>query len=181
MGTARGGRELAHAPVFAGASEVSDEPFSYRLRTVRVGVMATFVSVLVLTVFLFLPHNPLHQGFFSILLIATFLGGVVVALLPWRRLFEIGWGDTAMYLWSVLDIILITGFIWTMGLTDSSGLVFYALTTVFFAASYPLKGQIVLMLFTIAAYLTVLQMTSEMVPAGVVLLHVGISRCSLSW
>ena len=125
----------------------------YRLRTVRAGVRATWLALIALAVYPLLSGHavtnvPLYIGALSV----AAAGVLLVALLPWPRLFEGGWGTRVMYLWSAFDIVLISVLLATAGGGRSPIFMLYALTTLFFALSYPLRGQIVLLAFTIASY-----------------------------
>ena len=108
---------------------------AYRIRTVRVAVMVTVLALGCLTVLPFLPGHPHMNGLLYGLMLALAAVGVsVAAVLPWPRLFAAGWGERLMYLWSALDIALVTlGAALTGGPRSDVGF-FYALTTLFFAA-----------------------------------------------
>jgi signal transduction histidine kinase len=129
----------------------------YLLRAVRIGVHTTAMVVGCLVVFPFLPgHRPLNTGLYAAIVVFGAAGGIAVAFIPWRRLFERGLGFRALYLWSAFDIGLISGGVAANGAGRSELWIVYALTTGFFAASYPLKGQLGLLAATIASYLLVL-------------------------
>jgi hypothetical protein len=127
----------------------------YLLRTVRVGVRATFLAVVALTAFLLLPRDTeVEVGLYVAVLFVAAAGAVVVATLPWERLFQTRLGVWALYAWSAADIVLISI---AVALTDGGAsplFILYALTTVFFAASYPPRAQAGLLVFTFACYLT---------------------------
>ena len=74
----------------------------------------------------------------------------------------------------MLDILLITGAVGFTGGGRSELFLLYGLTTVFFGAAYPPKGQIGLLGFTFACYLTVLGLTGWHVGAGVVFMRCGV-------
>ena len=124
------------------------------LRTVRVGINATWLVVAGLAGFLATSSaDSIDRGLFLGVLVAALAGVVAIGLLPWERLFETRLGMPTLYLWSILDIVLITLLIHASGGGRSVVFVMYALTTVFFSASYPRVAQIALLLFTVAAYL----------------------------
>ena len=126
----------------------------YRLRTVRIGVWATIFVLIALFPYIVYPgHDEIQRGPASAVMAIGLVGGLVVAALPWRRLFERGLGMTFMYAWSVLDIALITLLIAFAGDSHMEVFFLYAFTTLFFAASYPARGQISLLSFTFACYL----------------------------
>jgi hypothetical protein len=108
----------------------------YQIRTVRVGVEATFLAVISLLIFYLAPgHGHLEVRFFLPLMVAAALGGSVVAAVPWRRLFDAGLGMWCLYAWSIADILLITFGVAVTGLGRSELFLLYGLTTLFFAAS----------------------------------------------
>ena len=123
----------------------------YRIRTVRVGVQVTFLALIALIAFRALPGGEaIPWAAFVVLWILAAVGGVAALLVPWERVLAQPAGMRLLYAWSVADILLITALIWTAdGHRDF--FYFYALTTLFFAASYPPRGQIGLFLFTAVA------------------------------
>ena len=124
----------------------------YRLRTVNIGVRATLLVLVALLLYVLVPgDDELHRGAMLTLMGVAFLGAVVVWRLPWRRLFERGQGLTLMYVWSVLDIVVISSLIAYAGHSHMEVFFLYAFTTMF-AASYPFRGQVVLLAFTAACY-----------------------------
>ena len=149
-------------------------PVSFWLRTVRIGLQVTVLALISLTLFLLLPHGSgIRTGaLWAILGVAT-VGGAVVAVLPWQRLLEAGLGIAFLYAWSVLDIVLVSLAVWASGGAHSEQFIIYTLTTVFFATSYPARGQVALLLFTIAAYLSVLAATGWDISAGVLFLRLS--------
>jgi signal transduction histidine kinase len=132
----------------------------YRLRTVRIGILTTVLALACLVVFPMLPgHPPIHRGPYLALMVAALAGALIVWAMPWRRMFERGVGLWALYAWSVLDIALVSAAIGISGGGRSEVWIMYGLTTLFFAASYPLSGQLVLLGATLASYATVVAAT----------------------
>lgn len=124
-----------------------------RARGVRVGVLVTFVVLITLVIYRQLPgHAPLPTAAFVPLTTAGAFGAVGVAVLPWRRLLEGRWGEVLFFIWSLLDIALISALVGISGAGDSPLWAIYLLTTVFFASSYPWRAQLVLLALTGAAY-----------------------------
>ncbi len=143
--------------LIANPSGADLELTEYRLRTVRIGVWATIFVLIALLPYVLYPGNDEIQREASLVVMGVgLLGALAVASLPWRRLFERGLGLTFMYAWSVLDIVLITILISFAGNSHMEVFFLYAFTTLFFAASYPARGQIVLLAFTLACYLGVM-------------------------
>ncbi|MBW3595396.1 MAG: GAF domain-containing protein [Actinobacteria bacterium] len=147
----------------------------YRLRVVRIGVLATWLTVASLIAFERLAHREtIEPAPFFLLIAAAAVGAAVVSTLPWQRLFESGVGVWVLYAWSALDILLITLLIAYSGGSDSEIFILFFLTTVFFSASYPEGGQIGLSVFTLGCYLGVLAATGWEVSWGEVIIRLGI-------
>ena len=149
---------------------------SYRLRSVRVGVVATFLVLAMLLAFALIPSGIDFEDktlYFALLGVAA-AGAGVVALLPWTGLFARGWGMWAMYLWSVFDIALITAIIAITGGDDSPLHLLFALTTVFFSASYPPRAQVVLLLLTFGCYFLAIRMSEEHFVAATFVMRFGV-------
>ena len=134
---------------------VTDEQLlQYLLRTVRVGIVATWMAVGGLGLFFLISSGAnLDRPLFVGTLAAALGGAAIISFLPWERLFRTPWGMPALYAWSVLDIVLITLLIEASGGGSSVVFVMYALTTVFFSASYPRSAQAGLLAFTLGCYL----------------------------
>ena len=153
----------------------SDIFVPYRLRTIRLGVQSTWMVLAILPVLLLLPsHGDVDRVAFLAVWGLAAVGAVVVRFLPWARLFARGLGIPAMYIWSALDIVLITLLLAVVGPDSVDIFSLYALTTLFFAASYPPRGQAGLLGFTYLSYLTLLAVTGWPVPVGNLLARLGI-------
>ncbi|MGH2805796.1 MAG: ATP-binding protein [Actinomycetota bacterium] len=132
----------------------------YRLRAVRIGVQATWLTVAGLLLFLILDNSGrIETGPFLACAGVTVAGGAIVSMLPWASMLASKAGVWALYAWSMLDILLITVLIGITGGAESELFVVYFLTTIFFAASYPEGGQIGLLLFTYLSYAGVMAAT----------------------
>lgn len=129
---------------------------SFLLRTIRIGINATWLVVTGLAFYLmFSSGDGIDQRRFLIVLLVALAGALSVALLPWTRLLPTKWGWPALYAWSALDIVLITVLIDASGAERSVLFVMYGLTTVFFSASYPRVAQWSLFAFTFVCYVGV--------------------------
>src|SRR5688572_29386554 len=112
--------------------------------------MATWMAVAGLVAFqLLAPNEDIEVAPFLVLVAAAAVGGGIISALPWEDLFRRGVGVWVLYAWSALDILLITLLIGISGGSSSEIFVVYFLTTVFFSASYPERGQIGLSAFTL--------------------------------
>jgi signal transduction histidine kinase len=153
----------------------TDPLVSYRLGAVRTGLQATILALLVLIVFRLIPgHGEINDIAYLGVVVSATVGAVAVWRLPWERLFRSDLGVRALYAWSVLDILLITVAVGYTGGAQSEVFILYALTTVFFGAAYPPRGQVALLLFTFASYLTVLAITGWEIAAGTVFIRCGV-------
>ena len=151
------------------ATPERDPLVSYRLGAVRVGVLITLLALASLVAFRLIPgHGRIPTLPYIAILVAAASGAAGVRLLPWDRLFAGPGGVRAMYAWSVLDILLVTAAVGFTGGGGSELFLLYGLTTVFFGAAYPPKGQVGLLAFTFACYLSVLAATGWHLGAGVV-------------
>jgi signal transduction histidine kinase len=147
----------------------------YQLRTVRTGVIATVLVLSALALVPLLgPHPEIMRLPYYALVGTALLGGLGVACLPWRSLFERGLGMRFMYAWSILDILLIAGVVASTGGASSDFFWVFTLTTFFFASSYPPRSQLALLSLTLAVYLATLSLTREPIDAGSVLARFAI-------
>lgn len=120
------------------------------------------------------PHENIESVPFYVMVAVAAIGAGIVSILPWQELFERGVGVWILYAWSALDILLITFLIAISGGAGSEIFVVYFLTTVFFSASYPERGQIGLSAFTLACYLVSLAVTGWDVTSGELIIRLGI-------
>ncbi|MGH2747223.1 MAG: hypothetical protein ACRDKB_04805 [Actinomycetota bacterium] len=147
----------------------------YLLRTVDVGVRATFITLAALALLLVLPRDlEVEVVPYVIVLVIAAVGVIGITLLPWQRLFDQGTGMKVLYLWSAFDIVLITLLISMTGGPSSPLFLLYALTTVFFAASYPPRAQLFLLLFTYACYILAVSVDHRPADVAVVVTLLGI-------
>jgi signal transduction histidine kinase len=153
----------------------TDPLVSYRLGAVRTGLQATVLALLLLLLFRLVPgHGTIRDVAYVGVLVSAAVGAIGVKLLPWERLFATGLGIKALYAWSVLDILLITVAVGFTGGARSELFILYALTTVFFGAAYPPRGQVTLLLFTFGCYLGVLGLTGWEIAPGALLMRCGV-------
>jgi diguanylate cyclase (GGDEF)-like protein len=125
----------------------------YRLRTVGIAVQTTVAALVAMVLYAFLPgRGVVHGAGYATLIAVAAVGCFVMSRLPWRRLFDEGKGIRFLYLWSLMDIVLVTVAVAATGHGQSEMYLVYALTTVFFAASYPPRGQFALLGATIGCY-----------------------------
>jgi K+-sensing histidine kinase KdpD len=139
----------------------------YRLRTVRVLVRATALTVGFLLVTLLLPHVPGGPpGSLLFVIGVAALAGICIGLTPWVRLFQEGRGLQWVYVWTAVFIVVVSAAMLISGNGSSDLFYLYTVTTVFLAASFWPSGQITLMAFTAASYVGVLTLTGwDITPA----------------
>ena len=150
-------------------------PVQYLLRAVGFGVLVTMLVLVSLVVYAVLPgHEPLDAGPYTGVLAAALVAGIVVARLPWRDMFEEGIGQAALYAWSVFDIALITAAVAFTGKGASELWILYSLTSVFFAAAYPRRGQAWLFAATVAVYVVTIGLLGFHVTTAVLFVRMSI-------
>jgi K+-sensing histidine kinase KdpD len=149
-------------------------PTPFLLRQVRVGVVATGLTVAALAVAYFVLDREASDPLgLAIVLGVAAAGGAVIAVLPWERLFE-STGMRLLYVWSITDIVLISFAVAATGGGRSDLFVLYTLTTFFFVASYPPIAQFALLVFTAANYTTVLILSGWQISAGALVTRLSI-------
>jgi K+-sensing histidine kinase KdpD len=148
-------------------------PIELWLRAVRVGLAATALVLASMTALLVLPVDGTiaREPFAATLAVAT-LVAVAIRLAPWHRLL-LERGPLLLYVWSIADIALISVVVTITGGARSEFYVLYALTTVFFAACYPIRVQIVMLGITAAGYLTALVAVGGTLAPGTLVFRLG--------
>ncbi len=147
---------------------------SYRLRTVRIGGFANFAMVAVLAVLPFLSsHGEFRRTPYFAILGTGLLLATVVTFLPWRRIIGGSLELPALYAWAAGNVLLITLSVPFTGGSTSELFYLYVLTTVFWAASYPVREQVLLLLFTLGCYGVVLGLSSTRPDGAMLALRVA--------
>jgi K+-sensing histidine kinase KdpD len=155
-----------------GLERIPSLPFL--LRQVRVGVVATGLTVAALAVSYFgLERAPFHRVGLGVVLGIAAVGGIAIAALPWPRLFETT-GMRLLYVWSIADIVLISFAVAATGGGRSDLFLLYTLTTFFFVASYPPIAQLALLIFTAASYTAAMILTGWQITAGALVTRLSI-------
>jgi signal transduction histidine kinase len=145
---------------------------TFRVRAVRIGVLATLLAIVALAVFPFIPSGPeVDSGPYAVLVVAGAMGVALVAALPWGRLLETSAGDYVFYVWSAFDIGLIALAAAASGGGRSPVVLLYFATTLFFVSSYPRLGQAVLLVLTFVAWLVMIALTGENPGAAVLVVQ----------
>ena len=148
---------------------------SYRLRTVGIAVRSTVLALVALVAYAFLPgHGEIMGTGYAALIAAAAVGCFVMSRLPWPRLFDRGLGIRFLYAWSLMDIVLVTIAVAVTGHAQSDLYLIYAMTTIFFAASYPPRGQVALLGATVACYLLELALSGWDIGGAVVFMRLAV-------
>lgn len=148
---------------------------SFLIRTVRIGVRSSLMVLIGLAVFPLLPTNGIESLPAYVAILAAAAGGVaLVHLVQWDHYLGSSIGYGILYLWSVVDIVLITLAVGVTGGGESEMFLLYVLTTIFFAVAYPRDSKIPLLGFTIACYLLVLNVTKAEIDPSDLFLKVWI-------
>lgn len=153
----------------------------YRLRTVRIGLIATAIALVLLALYPAIAPDGsvVSSSWYYAWLGVAAVAAVVVAALPWEELFRRGWGMPALYLWSIGDILIISIEVAITGGSGSELWVVYLLTTTFFAASYPVAGQVVLLGLTAVMYVLAVLVAGDPMVVPVVVRLCGLGLLTL--
>jgi len=153
---------------------MEDRTFSsYWARTIRIGFLSTAIIVLVLGPLLLISHAEIPLVPFVVLCAMGLVGAIITLRLPWERAFSSGTAMRWLYAWTLLDVAIITTFIAISGPNEPDYFLLYTFTTVFFAATYPLRHQILLFFATGASYLVVWQVYGDGEPLSRALYRVS--------
>ena len=164
-GTGRGGGEERRIGVL-------DE---VRIKSIRVGVLATVVVLCVITLYALLPgRTAFDRAPFFVLMGLALAGTIPMAFAPWERLVRRGFLVPALYTWSVFDIAVVAIGIQLSGGFHSMLYLVFIIECVFMAnVSYPRRGRVTLTALTVGAYLGTLALEGWHVEAATLVLRVG--------
>jgi len=147
---------------------------TFRVRAVRIGVLATVLAIVALAVYPFMGGAPeVDTGPYALLVAVAAVGAAGVVILPWARLLQSPVGNYLFYTWSAFDIVLIALAAAASGGGRSPIVLLYFATTLFFVSSYPRVGQAVLLVLTFAAWLLMVGLTGDNPGSGVLVLQFG--------
>ncbi len=154
---------------------VADAVSGYALRTVQVGIRLTVLTLVAMVGFVALPgHGAVNTWGFVALLATAAAGAGVIGMLPWKRMFETELGRWALHAWCLSDILIISGAIAVTGGAHSDLWALYALTTIFFTASYLPRGRGALLAMTAGAYVVTLALTGWHITAATLFVRIAI-------
>ena len=151
----------------AGDDAESAVLLAYRLRTVKIAVQSTALALAAMVLYALLPgHGHIDADAYTALVATAAAGCALMSRLPWSRLFDAGRGMQCLYAWSAMDIVLVTVGIAITGHASSHLFLIYIFTTIFFAASYPVRGQAALLAFTFTCYVGEIALSGWDIGAG---------------
>jgi len=147
-----------------------------RIKSIRVGVVATVVLLLVIVLYAVLPgRTAFSRGPFFVLIGLAVAGTVPMAFAPWERLVRRRFLMPALYLWSLFDIALVAVAIDLSGGFHSMLYLVFIVECVFMAnVSFPRRARVVLTVLTVGAYLGALAVAGWHVQVATLVLRVGI-------
>jgi signal transduction histidine kinase/DNA-directed RNA polymerase specialized sigma24 family protein len=99
-------------------------------------------------------RTEVDMGAFGMAFVAVAVTAGLATVLPYERLFRIGWAMRAVFAWSVVNLALMTIGIWATGGSHSPLMFLYALTTLFAAVAFTPRAQAVFFALTVASYCT---------------------------
>ena len=146
-----------------------------RLQSVRIGMASTGAVLLVVLLYALLPgHGPISRvPFFAVIAVAG-AGTVPLALMPWERLVRRGLALPILYVWSVLDVMLVSIGIDVTGGSRSDLYLVYLLQCMFMAnVSYPRAGRLALTSITVTAYVATLAISGWTIGTATFVLRLG--------
>jgi len=124
-----------------------------QLHTMRIGMRTTLLAPLVAAAALVLSRrSDVEMGPFGLVFVAVAVSAGLATLLPYERLFRMGWGMWILYTWSVVNLALIAIGIWVTGGSSSPLMFLYALTTLFFAVAFTPGVQAIFLVLTVVSY-----------------------------
>src|SRR4051794_6843737 len=125
-----------------------------RAQSVPIGVVVTFVTVAVLSVWVATTWHEPGRALMAALLVVAALTGVLVMLLPHERIVRSRWREPFFVSWSAANIGFITAVAAVSGGTRSPATLVYFLTMVFSALSYPFALVVLVSASSVVAYVS---------------------------
>ena len=96
--------------------------------------------------------TDVDMGPFGLLFVVVAVAAGLATLLPYDRLFRVGWGMPVVFAWSVVNLVLIAIGIWATGGSSSPLMFLYLLTTLFSVVAFTPRVQAVFLALTVASY-----------------------------
>jgi RNA polymerase sigma factor (sigma-70 family) len=96
--------------------------------------------------------TDVDMGPFGLLFVVVAVAAGLATLLPYDRLFRVGWGMPVVFAWSVVNLVLIAIGIWATGGSSSPLMYLYLLTTLFSVVAFTPRVQAVFLALTVTSY-----------------------------
>jgi signal transduction histidine kinase/DNA-directed RNA polymerase specialized sigma24 family protein len=131
----------------------NDNVLPLRLDTLRIGMRTILLVPLFSTAALIVARRAdVEMGWLGSFFLAVAVSAGLATLLPYERLFRMGWGVPVVLGWSIVNLAVIAIGVWATGGSNSSLMFLYALTTVFFAVAFTPRTQVILLAVTVVSY-----------------------------
>ncbi len=131
----------------------NDDVLPLQIDTLKIGMRTILLVPLFSTAALVLARRAdVEMGTLGSIFVAFAVSAGLATLLPYERLFRMGWGMPVVFGWSVVNLAVIAIGVWATGGSSSSLMFLYALTTVFFAVAFAPRAQLILLGLTVVSY-----------------------------
>jgi signal transduction histidine kinase/DNA-directed RNA polymerase specialized sigma24 family protein len=131
----------------------NDNVLPLRLDTLKIGMRTILLVPLFSTAALVVARRgDVEMGWLGSIFLAVAVSAGLATLLPYERLFRMGWGVPVVLGWSIVNLAVIAIGVWATGGSNSSLMFLYALTTVFFAVAFTPRTQVILLAVTVVSY-----------------------------
>jgi signal transduction histidine kinase/DNA-directed RNA polymerase specialized sigma24 family protein len=97
-------------------------------------------------------RTEVEMGSFGPAFVAVAVTAGLATVVPYERLFRMGWATRVVFAWSVVNLALMTIGIWATGGSHSPLLFLYALTTLFAAVAFTPRAQTAFFALTVVSY-----------------------------
>jgi RNA polymerase sigma factor (sigma-70 family) len=137
----------------AEARASNDVPVPLQLHTLNMGMRTILLVPLFSASALVLARGTdVDMGPFGLLFVVVAVAAGLATLLPYDRLFRVGWGMPVVFAWSVVNLVLIAIGIWATGGSSSPLMYLYLLTTLFSVVAFTPRVQAVFLTLTVTSY-----------------------------
>jgi K+-sensing histidine kinase KdpD len=131
----------------------NDVPVPLQLHTLNMGMRTILLVPLFSASALVLARGTdVDMGTFGLVFVVVAVAAGLATLLPYERLFRVGWGMPVVFAWSVVNLVLIAIGIWATGGSRSPLMFLYLLTTLFSVVAFTPRVQAVFLALTVASY-----------------------------
>src|SRR5215207_8546545 len=135
------------------ARGTSERLFPLQLHALSIGMRTILlVPLLSAAVLVVGRRTDVEMGPFGLVFVAVAVGAGLATLLPYERLFRLGWGMPVVFAWSVVNLAVVAIGIWATGGSSSPLMFLYALTTLFAAVAFTARAQLLFLALTVTSY-----------------------------